>query len=90
MELNTPKYSGEQKSRDIAREDTLPIPATRGFASTGMLEAKTGNTEEGVSPPSSAMKLCQSWNIPRCLYRLLILQAQLFHGGKRYSASLFC
>lgn len=48
MELNTPKYSGEQKSRDIAREDTLPIPATRGFASTGMLEAKTGNTEEGA------------------------------------------
>ncbi len=48
MELNTPKYSGEQKSRDIAREDTLPIPATRGFASTGMLEAKTRNTEEGA------------------------------------------
>src|SRR5256885_3678927 len=48
MELNTPKYSGDQKSRDIAREDTFPIPATRGFASTGMLEAKTGNTEEGA------------------------------------------
>ena len=48
MELNTPKYSGEQKSRDIAGKDTLPIPATRRFASTGMLEAKTGNTEEGA------------------------------------------